>query len=135
MLKKVHRAIKFNQKAWLKLSIDRYEYWFKESSKNNFEKDFYKLMNIWVFCKTMQNVWKHRNNKLETTTKKETSWCQNQINILQIFLEKICWLWINLYLSRCQYYKWVKHQCTSFILEIWGRKKKVIWIQIVLLYT
>ena len=69
ILKKVHRIIQFNQKALSKPYINMNTK-LRTEAKNDFEKDFFKLMTDAAFRKTMENVGKHRDIKLVTTDKR-----------------------------------------------------------------
>ncbi|KAK3741187.1 hypothetical protein QZH41_012628, partial [Actinostola sp. cb2023] len=87
---KIHRGITFHESDWLKKYINLNTE-LRTAAKNDFEKDFFKLMNNSVFGKTMENIRNRQDIKL-VTTEKQAAKLISQPNYCRrtIFSEHLC---------------------------------------------
>ena len=77
-LKKIHCGIRFREEPWMKSYIELNTD-LRTKGKNDFEKDFFKLMNNSVFGKTMENIRNRVDVQLVNNQKKAKNLLQNQI--------------------------------------------------------
>ena len=61
----------------------------RKKAKNDFEKDFFKLLNNSVFGKTMENVRKHRDIKLDTKDEKRNKFVSEPNDHTKHFSENL----------------------------------------------
>jgi len=92
---KVHRGIVFKESDWLKkyisLNTD-----LRTKAKNDFEKDFFKLMNNSVFGKTMENIRNRQDIKLATNEKQASKLiCKPNYKRRTIFSEHLIAVHMN----------------------------------------
>ena len=69
-LKRVKRALEFEQECWMEPYI-RMNTEFRKQASNDFEKNFYKLMNNSVFGKTMENLRKRVDIRIVRSNEKD----------------------------------------------------------------
>ena len=72
-IKAVHNIVSFKQKKWLKPYIDL-NTTMRQQANNDFEKDFFKLMNNSVFGKTMENIKNRMHIHATTSEKNAVKW-------------------------------------------------------------
>ena len=85
----IHRGSKFEESEWLKPYIDMNTK-LRTKANNNFEKDFFKLMNNSVFGKTMENIRNRVNIKLvDDREKAKKLTAKPNFKHLNIFCEEL----------------------------------------------
>ena len=89
ILKKIHRVIRFHQDKWLAPYIETNQN-LRAHAANEFEKDFFKLMNNSVYGKTLENQKKRTDIKLVTSDEKRREHTQKSTCVgFRIFEENL----------------------------------------------
>lgn len=118
---RIHKGIEFSQKAWLRPYIEL-NTTLRQQSKNDFEKNFYKLMSNAVFGKSIEQKRSHRDIKIALTPNQAKIWIKKphfkkfsiidenkviiEMNKTKVFLDRPIFIGFScLDLSKCHMYK------------------------------
>ena len=113
-IKKIHRGIKFREKSWLKPYIEMNTE-LRKKGKNDFEKDFFKLMNKSVFGKTMENIRNRADIRLINDRKlAEKFAAKPNFKHLKIFNENL----VSIHMKRTKLYFNKPIYCGMAILDL-----------------
>ncbi|XP_022777822.1 uncharacterized protein LOC111319283 [Stylophora pistillata] len=87
---KIHRVIRFNESPWMKKYIDLNTS-LRAKADNDFEKDFFKLMNNAVYGKTIENIRNRVDVRLVNSAKKAAKLANKpNFKYCTIFSENLC---------------------------------------------
>ena len=138
-LKRIHRGIKFVESEWMKPYINMNTK-LRANAKNNFEKDFYKLMNNAVFGKTMENIRNRVNVKLVNSENKARKLISKpnyksckifSENLISVHMKKTSLLMNKpVYLGACilDLSKTIMHEFHyNYIKPMYGNKAKLLF--------
>ena len=97
-LVKVHRVVSYQQDPWLKKYIVHNQI-LRAAATNEFEKEFFKLMNNSIYGKTCENLKNRSDIRLATTRKQCKKWLESQDclqfrifgeNLVAVEMQKCC---------------------------------------------
>ena len=81
VIEKIHKVLKYRQKAWLEEYI-KHNTKLRAQAKNEFEKDFFKLMNNAVYGQTLMDVTKFSNFEM-VTSQERYKWLQRKYFLIK----------------------------------------------------
>jgi hypothetical protein len=138
VLKKIHCAIKYEQKDWLKPYIEKNTE-LRQASESELETDFFKLMNNAIYGKTIENVLKREDINFVTERKKALKYIKKtNFKRETIFSDHLVAIHLNklqikynkpIYAGFCvlEMSKWVMYDFVyNYLKPKWGERVEII---------